>query len=341
MKNFDLKKTIIVFLLVLAIALGIMIPVRVSIAKKMQQPIFRGDTEDEQKTSKLATLVSGENCIYADAFKDNQRINVLILGVATTVIGKDLTDTIMLCSYDRKDYSFDLISVPRDTYHYRDKYSIWSGNQKINSVYETEGILGIANAVSEELSGIPIHYYVTVSYNDIKKLIDVIGGVDVDVPFHLRYEDPTDNPPLNIDIPKGRQHITSENVIQLLRFRKTNPWFAEQGYKSYSDTGRMEMQQQFITACIKKLISKPSYVKKVLDTAIDSIGSNITYEEALDLSSDITKLDLSNVHTYTVPTDTKGTSETGGISYLFVKTDELKTILDGIFIDAEASEQAQ
>lgn len=336
------KKTILLFVIVFAVSLSIFTVARVSIYKKLNQPIFHGDddTPDIKNGSNLSVVVSSANCAYPEAFADGKRINFLILGVATTTTGKDLTDTIMLCSYDTENYTFDLISIPRDTYYNRAKYSIWSGNQKINSIYETDGIVGIASAVSDILSDIPVNYYFTVEYNDIKLLVDAIGGVDIDVPFDLRYEDPTDDPPLNINIPAGRQHITSKNVVELLRFRKTNPWFADQGYKSYSDFGRMEMQQQFITACLKKTLSKASYIKKVLEVAIDNIGSNITYDEALSLASDVTKLDMSNVHTYTIPTHSRGTSETGGTSFLFIEDDDaanIVQILDGIFLNNKGS----
>jgi len=331
------KKVIIVFILVFAIVLGGATYLRVSIYNKLDDPIF---TPDDDVVLKFNSIVSGEGSPYYDAFTDGKRINFLILGVATTVANKPLTDSIMLASYDRVNYTVDIISIPRDSYYNRDQYSIWSGLQKINSIYETEGILGIASAVSNILSNIPIHYYLTVEYDDIKTLVDVIDGVDVEVPFHLKYDDPYDNPPLHIDIPAGLQHIDSTNVIQLLRFRKTNSEYAEQGYRGYNDTGRMEMQQKFLKACIKKVLSKPSYISNLIKKAMECIGSDIDYELALTLSSDITKLDLSNVNTHTVPTTMKGTSETGGVSFLFINYDELVPILDGIFLTNE-NETAQ
>jgi len=324
------KKVIVAFILVFAILTSGFTALRVAVNKKLDDPIF---VPEEDTRLKFSTLVSSEDCPYKEAFADSKRINVLVLGVATTIIGNPLTDTIMLVSYDTENHAVDIISIPRDTYYYRAKYNTWSGNQKINTVYESEGILGIATAVSTILSNIPIHYYATVEYEDIKTLIDVIDGVDVEIPFHLKYDDPADNPPLHIDIPEGLQHIDSSNVIQLLRFRKTNSWLVEKGYQSYSDRGRMEMQQKFIKACIKKTISKPSYITNIIKTATECIGSDIDYDLVTTLAQDITKIDVANINTYTAPNYAKEMADTGGVSYLFIDYDELVKLLDNIFLE--------
>lgn len=83
--------------------------------------------------------------------------------------------------------------------------------------------------------------------------MDSVGGVEVDVPFHMRYTDPYSDPPLDINIPPGEQLIKGDRAMEFLRFRKTN--YA--GYSGYSngDIGRVEAQQGFVKAAIKKALT--------------------------------------------------------------------------------------
>ena len=66
-------------------------------------------------------------------------------------------------------------------------------------------MVGLANAVSETLCGIPINYYAVVDYDSVRTIVDGIGGVPIDVPMAMNYDDPYDKPPLHIRIPAGEQ----------------------------------------------------------------------------------------------------------------------------------------
>lgn len=110
---------------------------------------------------------------------DRGRTNILILGIGG--IGHDgpnLTDTIILASYNQETKNTDLISVPRD-------FWVDSIKAKINTAYafgqekgEGIGITQATQAVSEIL-GVPIHYVVRVDFNGFVKLIDQLGGLDI------------------------------------------------------------------------------------------------------------------------------------------------------------------
>ncbi len=111
---------------------------------------------------------------------DEGRINVLLLGIAGGKHeGSTLTDTIMVASYDLKTKNVDLISLPRD---------IWLDEKKakINTLYQT-GLKsgdGLAYAQNEigKLLGIVIPYGVRVDFSGFVKAVDLVDGVDVEVP---------------------------------------------------------------------------------------------------------------------------------------------------------------
>ena len=150
------------------------------------------------------------------AMHSGDRINILLVGLEGP-----RSDTIMLMNFDKKTKKANLISIPRDTYYYREGYAKYSDSQKINAVYgmEEEGINALIKA-AEEVTGMPIDNYATIKYEGLRAAVDAIGGVEFDVPFHMRYTDPYDKPPLYIDIKPGEQLIKGDKAMELLRFRK-------------------------------------------------------------------------------------------------------------------------
>ena len=119
-----------------------------------------------------------------------------------------------------------------------------------------------------------------VEYDDIRKIMDAIGGVYVDVPFRMKYDDPYADPPLHIDIPQGNVKIDSGNVEQYLRFRHGNP-----GYKSYynGDLGRIQVQQEFIKIVVKECL-KLDNITDVAKVVLQNVQSDINYTTAVNLA---------------------------------------------------------
>ncbi|MDO4551954.1 MAG: LCP family protein, partial [Bacillota bacterium] len=230
------KKNVRVFFIWLFIFVLLFTLAGYALQKAGQVRIFSGE---ENLMRDMAVLVDPGSPFF-EAFQDAKRVNVLVLGV-----NDNLTDTIMLGSYDLENNRVDVISIPRDTYYYRDGYTnaAW---YKINSIWQEEGAVGTAEAVSELLLGMPIHYYAVIRDSGVEAVVDAIGGVPVDVPFHMQYSDPTDDPPLYIDIPEGQQVLDGENAVDFLRYRK--------GY-SNGDIGRVEAQQAFIKSAFRQALS--------------------------------------------------------------------------------------
>lgn len=132
----------------------------------------------------IATFSSGSsvfNYIFlGSGLKSNDdKVNVLILGIGGgTHEGANLTDTIMVASYNLKTNQAYLISVPRD---------LWlpSLKSKANAAYEIglgQGSgLSFAKTVMGNVVGLPVQYGVRVDFNGFIKAVDILGGIDVDV----------------------------------------------------------------------------------------------------------------------------------------------------------------
>lgn len=187
-----------------------------------------------------------EPIIYSnlkEAIEKSNRMNFIILGM------EDIrTDTIIFASFCPDTKKVSLMNIPRDTYIHRKGYNR-AEQRKINSIYGDHGVLGVKKTVAYILNDIPIHHYVIVEYNGVEKIVDALGGVEVDVPFHMKYNDPMDKPPLNIDILPGKQVLDGKKSLEFLRYRKGN---TKKGGYIDGDLGRIKAQQGFIKSFVGK-----------------------------------------------------------------------------------------
>ncbi len=254
------------------------------------------------------------------AIRESGRINVLLVGLEGT-----RSDTIMLASFDRKTKKANIISIPRDTYYQREGYYKYSDVQKINAVYgmEKEGIIALKKAV-ETLTGMPIDNYAIIEYAGVRAAVDAIGGVEFDVPFHMRYSDPYDVPPLDINVPGGKQLIKGNKALELLRFRKTN----YPGYQGYpdGDLGRVKTQQKFITAAVKKSLSLK--LPSVISAVYPHVKTDLTLTDMLGLGKDAIGFSTENLETSTLP----GTDKMlGGVSFYLADGEKITKLVYDIY----------
>ena len=281
-------------------------------------PIFE---QSETKLSKdMTPIVVDETSPFYESFQSKDRVNVLLLGV-----NQGMTDVIMVCSYDMENQYVNLISIPRDTFYYRPGWDANYAGNKINAIYHSEGLTPLAEAVSELLYGMPLHYYAVVEYEDIEKVMDVIGGVEVNVPFDMIYDDPTDTPPLHIRIYAGEQTIDSSNVMQYLRYRK--------GYRN-GDIGRIQVHQEFVKKVLKECL-KAGNILDVAKVVVENVESDITLNMALSVGKKASKLSGDSINSYVLP----GTDAMiQGFSFWKPNDEGVKAMLEEIYLIGSGEE---
>lgn len=235
-----------------------------------------------------------------EAIEVSKRLNILLMG---TDGGR--ADTIMLFSFDPVGKLLDIVSVPRDTYNDVPGYGA-SGQKKINSVIgygdKNGGPEGLTVQVSKILR-VPIHYYISVDYDAVKDVVDTLGGVEIDVPFNMNYDDAFAKPPLHIHLDKGLQVLNGDKAIQFIRWRKNN------GSSGQGDLTRIDRQQGFIKSAIKKSLSfkLPSVVK----TAMQYVDTNMPIEQALYYATEAVGMKVEEITSIQIP----GEAKTMGLSY--------------------------
>ena len=221
----------------------------------------------------VVATVLGENTSELSNLKT---INVLLLGISEDLNSK-LTDTIMVCSYNPKTQRASILSIPRDTYVGKNKNSV-KANDKLNTVYSKSGIDTCMEKV-EQITGIELDYYAVVNTKALIKIVDIIGGVNFDVPIKMDYDDPTQN--LHIHLNKGMQKIDGEKAEQLLRFRHNNNGSTYSQEYGDNDYGRMKTQREFIKETMKQTLQLKNITKakKINSAVFENVNTNV--EEGL------------------------------------------------------------
>lgn len=260
-----------------------------------------------------------KNSPFFDAFSAQDRVNVLLLGV-----NGNLTDTIMLVSFNMKNPHVDVISVPRDTYYQREGYNS-QAERKINAAYKGNPV-NTAKAVSEILCGIPINYYAIITYEGIETIVDSMGGVPMEIPFRMKYDDPYDAPPLHIDIPEGYQVLDGKKSIEFLRFRHANKG---SGYKSYpeGDIGRIKAQQQFVKSAFKQCVGLD--LPQIATTSYENLTSDMKLKTMIYFAKKAKGITSEDIATYTLPVDI----DPNPPYYVYPNKEAIENMLNNIYCE--------
>ncbi len=262
----------------------------------------------------LTDLVKGDS-----AKKD---ITFLLLGIDANDTNKakgQRTDTMMLCRYDSTTGKISILSIPRDTMAtIRGR----KNKEKINHAHAYGGPELSVKAV-KDLLGISLDYYVRVDYQIVKDVVDLIGGVEIDVPMDMKYSDPWADPPLNINLKKGKQVLDGDKSLQYLRYRK--------GYAD-QDLGRIEAQHQFMSSAIKKALNPINILKlpKFIDTYIENVDTNIPLDVIAKFALKAKNVDTENIEMATLPGEPKYISK---VWYFIHNEGKTQEVINNMFND--------
>lgn len=265
----------------------------------------------------------------------DKRTNILILGKAGEgYTAPDLTDTIIVASISHiENPEVTLFSLPRD---------IWLSDleAKLNSVYywgnqkEQGGGLVLAKSTVEQIVGVPIHYAAVLDFNNFVKLIDIVGGIDVQIehsfidnrfPIPGREDDLCGGDPQyncryeTIIFDQGTEHMDGERALKYVRSRYS------QDESEGTDFARSLRQQQVLSALKQKIMSKdtlvnPFKLKQLWEETMAILETDLT-EEAIAILARRVYDARSTLTSHTLPEELlvnpKSTARYDGL-YVFV-----------------------
>ena len=171
------------------------------------------------------------------AFVNDHSVNILIAGSdineALGITGR--ADTIIAANVDLQQKEIFFLSIPRDTLVEISGY----GLDKINHAFAYGGMELLIETV-EGLLGIPIDYSVMLDFAGFKEIVDIIGGVEIEVDKRMYYQTYDGL----IDIEAGFQRLNGEKALQYVRYRQDE----------LGDITRVSRQQTFLKAVVNQLM---------------------------------------------------------------------------------------
>lgn len=224
--------------------------------------------------------------------------NFLILGKDSVALN---TDVIMLMSFNVDTNQLTIMQIPRDTYICINNYG-----HKINAVYgnyyneavaknvkdpEDYGLNKLSEVLEQNLC-LNIHYYALVNLEGFRNIVDIIGGVEVDIPGDMYYHDPHQN--LTINLKKGKQVLNGEKAEMFVRYRM--------GYLQ-ADIGRMDAQKIFMSALLKKVKESinATTVVKLAGEVFTNIKTDIKLNDMVYFAKNLLNMDLENMTFMSAP----------------------------------------
>jgi len=251
--------------------------------------------------------------------KEEVIINTLFMG-----IDEARSDTMIVASYNKENQKITLLSIPRDTRVEIPGY----GFDKINAAAAKKEGTALAMETVGNMLGIPIHHYVKVTFKGAERIVDILGGVSVNVPMNMDYEDPAQN--LSIHLKKGTQVLNGANAVKFARFRS--------GYPD-QDLGRIKAQQELIKSFIGKLTS-PKVIPKALNIAnaiSKCVKTNLENSDIVHYAVNIKDIKMENIKFHTLPGDVGSKNK---ISYFLLDEEKLKEMMEQIKVDLGVAVQA-
>ena len=198
-----------------------------------------------------------------------KRINILIVG-CDEIKNHGRADTIAFLSVSPKTKDALILSIPRDL-----RVEIPGREMdKINHAYAFGGKDLLIKTVIQFLE-LPIHFYAVADFNGFVKIIDELGGVEINVEKEMQYIDKAGG--LNIHLYPGRQLLDGEKTLEYIRFR----------HDKLGDLGRIKRQQQLALAIIDKMMNIDTITKipQMVEDMKDYMETNIKVQDIITLAS--------------------------------------------------------
>lgn len=226
-----------------------------------------------------------------------------------------LSDTMLLLRFNPETEQLVILSLPRDTRTY-----VNSNLTKLNEANRDGGPATAAQSVSDLLGGVAIDRYVRINVQGVEKLVDALGGVAVNVPKDMKYQD--DSQHLYINLKAGEQHLNGSQALQFLRFR----------YDDKGDIGRIQRQQMMMRAVVEQTLNPATIARmpKILSVIQDHVDTNLSVEELLALVGYASQTNRSNMQMLMLPGDFSHPGEFE-LSYWLPNYSDIDTMVDQYF----------
>ena len=217
-------------------------------------------------------------------FPGQSKITICCMGIDDNWTNSDevytagsRTDTLFLLTLDLDTKKITMLSIPRDA-NVPVAGTNYSG--KINAAYATGGPARTESTIAQWLNVRP-DYYMVLNIDATKRLVDALGGVDVNVEHQMDYDDAWGH--LHVHLKPGEQHLDGSQAVGFARFRHANHGVTPED----GDERRMYRQHILMQAMMVKAKSLSSIVdaNTLIDTGMSCIRTDLTRVQLADLGA--------------------------------------------------------
>ncbi|MBA2278141.1 MAG: LCP family protein, partial [Chloroflexia bacterium] len=233
------------------------------------------DPVDHQQSSLVPVLNTAGTPVLAPvptefaepSWDGEERLTILLLGVDKPAGGAARTDTIILVNIDPVAKQAAMLAIPRDTKVVIPGYGI----DKINAAFAlgeynkvSGGGAGLTMRTIEANFGIPVHHFAQIDFAGFVRVVDTVGGINVDVPYPIKDDAyPGENFTYQrVYFPAGWQRLNGAQALQFARTRHAD-----------GDAQRSVRQQQVLLALRDQAVGLDLLPK--LPTLIDDFGDSV------------------------------------------------------------------
>lgn len=250
------------------------------------------------------------------ALKD--RFTVLLVGMDSRPDEKFMsnTDSLIVASFDQKNKTMVLLSIPRDT----QVLLPGKGKEKVNALARLGNGVSSTKQYIQELIGTPIDGYVMTNFQGFKNIVDSLGGITINVEKNM-YFDTGDNKDRYIDLKKGTQRLNGTQALQYARFRNDE----------LADISRTSRQQEVLKAIVSEATETRNLPKLpfLIPKIYQSIETDLNMSQLWSLSIALKNREEYEVMNQTLPGKF---SVEEGISYWKVEPKKSKEMLSLLFL---------
>ncbi len=216
----------------------------------------------------------------------------LVLGADDMKHERGRSDAIMLVRADMKNRRVRALSVPRDSYVELDHKGLHM--DKLNHAYFFGGP-ALAKATVEKYTGVKVDYYGVVNYALFERVVDLAGGVPIDVEKRMDYDDNAGN--LHVHLAPGPQTLDGVQAKGYVRFR----------HDALGDFGRMKRQQTFAKALLQRLKSPKVIALMALNLGnlFSYVSTDVPLDLALGLLYHFKDLEPKNIEVKAIPAESQ------------------------------------
>lgn len=235
----------------------------------------------------------------ADNLKNDDKLkedfmNILICGIDEK---NDLTDVMMVVSFNIKENKINILQIPRDTYIGPD-YMTYKANAAYAKGPDSKNKIGNLIEVIKNQFGMPIDHYATINMKGFRRAVDAIGGVEVNMPYAIPAQNKVHK---DISIATGKQKLNGKQAEVLVRHREY----------TFGDIDRAKTQRVFVSSLVNQIKKAGTgELMNLLTSVMGYLTSDMSVNDIYKIGNAAMKVNMDEMEMYILPGETFNESGT-------------------------------